>query len=184
MNRRMLRYLAYIGAFLLLACDGTTAPAPGGSAPITTIKGSVELDDDDFEDLPTMPGAVASCQHFAYDSTAADIGPRGGRLQVGPQKFDIPAGALDQVVRISMVIPGDNSASVRFRPEGLRFNADAPPTLSLNYAGCKPGKGVVPTIVYVDEALNILEWMPSWRSGNSSRVSTSVAHFSRYAVAW
>lgn len=178
MSRRVLRYLAYIGAFLLLACDGgITAPAPVASTP-TAIKAPGL---DRFERLPRP---VTSCSQFDYDSTAADIGPEGGRIKIGPHRFLVPPGALDRRVWISMVIPGDGTASVRFQPEGLRFSGGALPTLRLNYAGCKPPKGVIPTVVYLDEALNVLEWMPSWRNGNSSRVSTRVAHFSRYAVAW
>ena len=183
MSRRVFRYLAYVGAFLLLACDG--APGTGGPRPALTAPSALEDEaEDDASWLPPVPLPLAACKQFAYDSVAKSIGPQGGRLQVGPHKFDMPAGALDQTVRISMVIPGDRVASVRFRPEGLRFKAGALPTLSLNYAGCKPSTGTTPTIVYVDEALQVLEWMPSFRSGNSARVSTEVSHFSRYAVAW
>ncbi len=191
MNRRVLRYLTYLGAFLLLGCDGTTAPVPVGTAP-TTIKGMGEVENDSEEHKtpsrglapPAAQGPLANCRQFAYDSTTADIGPAGGLLSLGPQLLIIPAGALDRTVRISMVLPGDNTSSVRFGPEGLRFNAGELPTLSLNYAGCRPASGRAPTIIYVDEAFNVREWMATRRSRLLARVSTHVAHFSRYAVAW
>lgn len=186
MSRRTLRYLAYIAAFLLLACDGTTAPTAGTAARLVADRHPEEMEDDLFEDHPisVVPRPLARCRHFDYDSAAADIGPEGGRLTVGPQEFVIPAGALDRSVRISMVIPGDNTSSVRFRPEGLRFNSRTLPTLRLNFAGCKPMEDVLPTIVYVDENLNVLEWMLSWRNWTSARITTNISHFSRYAVAW
>ena len=191
MNRRVLRYLTYLGAFLLLGCDGTTAPVPVGTAP-TTIKGMGEVENDSEEHKtpsrglapPAAQGPLANCRQFAYDSTTADIGPAGGLLSLGPQLLIIPAGALDRTVRISMVLPGDNTSSVRCGPEGLRFNAGELPTLSLNYAGCRPASGRAPTIIYVDEAFNVREWMATRRSRLLARVSTHVAHFSRYAVAW
>ena len=71
--------------------------------------------------------------------------------------------------------------SVRFSPEGLRFNR--PAQLTLNYGNC----GLVllqKKIVFTSEKLKVLEVLRSLDLFRSKAVTAPIDHFSRYAVAY
>ena len=71
--------------------------------------------------------------------------------------------------------------SLRFSPEGLRF--EKPADLTMNYKNCLIV--LLPKhIVYTDEKLKILEVLRSLDLFKKRTVSAPIDHFSRYAVAY
>jgi hypothetical protein len=130
-------------------------------------------------------GQLLTCKAQRYASDSKVIGPRGGTLRVGKHTFAVPAGALDRNVRITAEAPAGNTVSVRFAPEGLRFNRRHEPVLTLDYSDCGLVRNLLPKrIAYTDERLNILDLLKSVDNLFKHRVSANVEHFSRYAVAF
>lgn len=123
--------------------------------------------------------SILSCEPLPYAADVRTIGSEGGVLVVGPHKLTIPAGALSKPTVITAEAPVGLTRSVRFAPHGLTFAR--PTKLELSYQGCRTSSGTTPTIVYVDEQLNILEWVAS-RVLDATTLRGDVWHFSDYAV--
>ena len=124
---------------------------------------------------------LLSCSTQPYTKTTQVVGPQGGIILVGTHRLVIPAGALRQATTITAEqVPGRVN-SVRFLPEGLKF--DRPAVLTLSYGNCSPLL-LLKRVVYTDELLRILELLPSLDNRNAKTVTGTVRHFSRYAVAW
>jgi hypothetical protein len=97
----------------------------------------------------------------------------------------IPAGALDHPVRIIGEAPVGNVVSVRFQPQGLQFDSNHTPKLTLDYKACGIVRNLLPKrVAYTDDKLNILSFLLSSDNLLTQRVTGDVHHFSRYAVAW
>jgi len=123
------------------------------------------------------------CTPLPYASTTKTIGPAGGIINVGPHTLIIPPGALLQNVTITAVAPSANVNSVRFTPQGLRFNVSA--ALTMSYSNCNLlGKLLPKEIAYTDDNLNILSYLISLDNLFAKKVTGKLDHFSRYAVAW
>jgi hypothetical protein len=171
--------LAATGVLFLLGCEGAVDPSPTQPAAANVFQAANILS-------PPL-GGLAVCPKATYDSASALIGPKGGVVKVGAHKFEVPAGALSFLVRITMVRPADSTASVRLYPQGLKFNASALPKLTLDFTSCKQ-KHVTwmpPRIAYVSEQTGILEILTTILLDKLGyKVSAKVSHFSRYAVAW
>jgi hypothetical protein len=121
------------------------------------------------------------CSSQPYTITKQTIGPNGGVLKVGTHSLVIPKGALSQKVAITAEqIPGYTN-SVRFSPEGLRFQQ--PAALTMNYQNCALVL-LQKKIVYTSEKLKILEVLTSLDLFKSKTVTAPIDHFSRYAVAY
>ncbi len=149
------------------------------------------------EDSPTGPVAEApsasivdllrnlhllSCSTQPYAVATQTVGPAGGVIVVGTHRLVIPADALKSQVTIrAEQVPGSTN-SVRFSPEGLRF--EKPAALTLSYSNCSLLLSVLKKVVYTDEQLRILELVPSIDLRFNQTVTGSIRHFSRYAVAW
>lgn len=130
-------------------------------------------------------GQILTCKSQRYASDSEVIGPWGGTLRIGKHTFYVPPGALDRYVRITAEQPAGNTISVRFKPEGLKFNRRHEPVLTLDYSDCGLVRNLLPKrIAYTDERLNILSILQSLDNILAQRVSARVEHFSRYAVAW
>ena len=132
-----------------------------------------------------LVGSLFQCtpQPFAADTEV--IGPEGGVLTMGKHQLVIPAGALSQPVRIIGSAPVDHVVSVEFQPEGLQFNPDHLPRLTLDYSACPLVPVLLPKrIAYTDDNLNILSYLLSIDNLLQRRVTGQVHHFSRYAIAW
>lgn len=134
--------------------------------------------------LPPPPAiGLIQCTPLPYDSVTQTIGPEGGSLVVGPHTLWIPEGALDTAVTITAVAPSDTLRQVRFQPEGLVFQQSA--WLTLSYRGCNLLGSLAPKrIAYTTDAFEILEYLLSFDSLWSQKVTGRVQHFSTYAVAW
>jgi hypothetical protein len=123
---------------------------------------------------------LCSPQPYAVDSEY--IGPEGGVLNVGSHRLVIPGGAVSTRVKITgEQIPGRTN-SIRFSPEGLRF--EKPASLTMSYANCALVL-VEKKIVYTDEKLKILEVLTATLDLFQRKVVTApIDHFSRYAIAY
>jgi hypothetical protein len=88
-------------------------------------------------------------------------------------------------VRITAEAPAGNTISVRFKPEGLRFDRRHEPVLTLDYSDCGLVRNLLPKrIAYTDERLSILSILESLDNIFTHRVSARIEHFSRYAIAF
>jgi hypothetical protein len=124
---------------------------------------------------------LLTCSRQPYAVTKETIGPSGGTIAVGSHRLFIPENALSQDVTITAEQVRGTTNSVRFRPEGLRF--DQPAVLTMSYENCSlvllPKK-----IVFTTERLKVLEVLQSLDLFVSKTVTAPIDHFSRYAVAY
>ena len=124
---------------------------------------------------------LLSCSTQPYAKTTQVVGPLGGIVIVGTHRLVIPAGALKQSITITAEqVPGRVN-SVRFSPEGLRF--DRPAALLVSYSNCSPLL-LLKRVVYTNELLRILELLLLLHNRSNKTVTGTVRHFSLYAVAW
>ena len=183
---------ALVGAFALsiAACNADVAPtapkAPDVLAPTEpshllgldlggTITGLTE----------TLSGVLASlslfrCETPAYGSVTQTVGWGGGIIKVGPHSLYVPPGALNAPVAITATASAGSQVKVDFEPHGLRFQR--PAVLTLSYAHCST-QPLRPKVVYVDNALSILELVPSVNDAWNRRAKAKLDHFSGYAFA-
>ena len=121
------------------------------------------------------------CSPQPYAITKQTIGPSGGALKVGTHSLVIPKGALSEKVVITAEQIRGSTNSIRFSPEGLRFQQ--PAVLTMNYQNCALVL-LQKKIVYATEKLKILEVLTSLDLFKSKTVTAPIDHFSRYAVAY
>jgi hypothetical protein len=121
------------------------------------------------------------CSPQPYAITKQTIGPSGGALKVGTHSLVIPKGALSEKVVITAEQIQGSTNSIRFSPEGLRFQK--PAVLTMNYQNCALVL-LQKKIVYATEKLKILEVLTSLDLFKSKTVTAPIDHFSRYAVAY
>jgi hypothetical protein len=124
---------------------------------------------------------LLACQEQPYVVTYETIGPMGGTITVGKHSLVIPKGALRENVRIKAEQMRGSTNSVRFSPEGLKFEQRA--VLALNYENCQ-NIGVPKAVVYTTEKLDVLEILRSLDLFKARTVAAPIDHFSRYAVAF
>jgi hypothetical protein len=141
------------------------------------VGGTVNVVGGVLEDLT----GLLTCSEQKYDVGEATIGPKGGTIKVGKNLLEIPQGALSRNVKIKAEQIRGSTNSIRFSPEGLRF--EKPATLTIDYKNCQQ-RDVKKTIVYTSEGLKILEARPSLDLLKKNSISAPIDHFSRYAVAW
>jgi hypothetical protein len=128
---------------------------------------------------------LLACTPLPYALTQQTVGTAGGTLLVGPHKLTIPAGALSTSVLITAEAPVGTVNSVRLSPEGLTFAIGKPAKLTLSYANCPLLGQLLPKrIAYTTDLLAILSYVISLDDLIGQRVTGTLAHFSRYAVAW
>ncbi|HVT38209.1 MAG TPA: hypothetical protein VHE78_04155 [Gemmatimonadaceae bacterium] len=129
---------------------------------------------------------LLSCDALDADTATMTIGAEGGRMSVGPHRFEVPAGALSSDVTITAILVTDGALvnHVRFEPHGLRFQI--PATLTMQYDNCSDSDLLRPpkAIAYVDPDLHIISRVPSVDHADSKTVVGRLRHFSDYAVAW
>jgi hypothetical protein len=164
----------------------TAPPSQGGQQQVDPLLG-LPLDGvlDGLGGATGSLGQLVTCKPQQYASDSEWIGPWGGTLRVGKHTFYVPAGALKSYVRITAEAPEGNVVSVRFKPEGLKFDPSHKPVLTLDYSNCGLVRNLLPKrIAYTDEKLSILSILESLDNLLTQRVSARIEHFSRYAVAW
>ena len=138
-----------------------------------------------FGSVTVVPTIVTfdllQCNPQRYVSVTKVVGPKGAKFRVGSHSLEIPAGALSKDVTIVAEQVTDATNSVRFSPEGLTFAQ--PAVLTMSYDNCI-STAAPKSIVYTTERLNILEQLRSDDRAQNKTVTSSIEHFSRYAVAY
>jgi hypothetical protein len=176
-TRRLLQLMLILALGAGVSCTTeTTAPTLESSDQTLVPSAFVGTPDD-----PAIDVRLLSCTPQDYLINSAVVGPKGGRIKVGSHLLFIPAGALSEPVTIVAEQVTGSTNSVRFGPEGLRFAR--PAELTLSYENCISGLGKK-SIVYTSERLQILELLRSADKAQTKIVTTSIDHFSRYAVAY
>jgi len=177
---------ALIGGLALSLAACTTDVAPSGPPAPDVAPASQPPSDLLGLDLGGTLGGVLSnltlysCATPSFGSVTQNVGPAGGVIKVGPHSLVIPAGALDRTVAITASTRAADHVQVDLQPEGLRFASAA--TLRLSYAHCSSAP-LLPSVVYVDNLLSILELLPALNDLGNQRVSAKLRHFSGYAIA-
>jgi len=107
------------------------------------------------------------------------VGPAGGKIKNGPIELDIPEGALDEWMLITVSLPAGGPLYGVFGPDGLEFNV--PVTLSVD---------LDEVIVIGDEANLTWYWLDpatlSWVDIGATleptehKLETEITHFSIY----
>ena len=166
--------------------DGLTNTVDGLTNTVDDLSGELTNTVDDLTN--TVVGTLGTvtdlllCSPQPYARTTQTIGPQGGILRIGSHSLAIPGNAVQGTVRITAEqIPG-NTNSIRFSPEGLKFQK--PAVLTMSYSNCALVL-LQKKIVYTDERLNILEVLQSsFDFFQKKKVTAPIDHFSRYAVAY
>lgn len=131
-------------------------------------------------ELLRAPAGASYSRSGSVDARSQVIGPEGGVIELSTgHRLEFPAGALSQPTEIGMRVDGEYQG-VRLSPHGLTFPANARPGLELRATG-RGVERLSMTVVYVDEANNILEVLPTTRRGNEAKVQ--LEHFSGYILA-
>jgi hypothetical protein len=165
------------GTAAMLSCGEPSSPVPTGQASLVTSP--PHNAEPQANKLPRK-ARLARCDPKSADSATATIGREGGVIQVGPHTLTIPPGALRQFVTITAVAPTDTVARIQFQPEGLKFKKTV--TLAMAYEHCDAYEDGRIQMVYTDDALVILERVPS--KVRRSTVVGEIEHFSNYALSW
>lgn len=173
--------LVLAGALSLVSCssvqDDPTGPGTDPAAS-TLLSGNGLLG-------TSIGSGLLACDPLPYAAGSATIGSAGGTLVIGPHRLTVPAGALAGPVVISGEAPVGTVNSVKLLPEGLQFATGKPATLTLSYANCPLLGSLLPKrIAYTTDLLSILSYVPSLDDLLGRKVTGSLQHFSRYAVAW
>lgn len=187
-GKRRTAALTLVALGFLLACGEPTAPVtPVAKATAPTVRPDASLVDitngllNVTNGVLTLVGNLLPCTVPTDQWNTASIGPKGGRLNVGPHQLVIPQGALRNQVQITAHAVRGNHVRVEFSPSGLQFST--PATLTLSYGVCKAnGKPV--QIVYLKDDTHVTETQPSKDHPATKSVDAAIRHFSSYAVAY
>jgi hypothetical protein len=177
---KFLSAVVLAAALSLASCTGEDSP----TSPVVSDSPSALLAGNGLLGTSIGSGLLA-CDPLPYASAAQTIGPAGGTLVIGPHVLTVPAGGLAAPVEITGEAPVGTVNSVRLFPEGLQFATGKPAQLTLSYANCPLLGSLLPKrIAYTTDLLQILSYVLSVDDLLHKRVTGSLEHFSRYAVAW
>lgn len=131
-----------------------------------------------------------SCEPKPAVSVTKVLGPKGGAFNIGPHKFEVPAGALDSNVTITATAPTSSRDELQFEPHGLQFSK--PVQMTISYKGCVMPDSAVLGVSYVERQLDTpfalrartTERMPTRDDKAATSVSALTDHFSGYLVTW
>ena len=184
-GRRMLAAVT-LGVALMVGCSAadrapTAPPAPSVAAPL--LGETVDLLGGTVTTLGKTLGLVSSCTPLPSATVSKVIGPNGGTISFGPHTIYFPQGALQESTLITATAPSSSTPLAQFQPHGLTFpGGSKSPVLSMSYANCSTSL-LERKIVYVDNALTILEILKSAELKNEQVAVAQLRHFSSYAVA-
>jgi hypothetical protein len=193
-----LRRFSILGLALLLSvgvsCTSTDTTAPVTSTPeqgspqfglIGDLTGGLTGTVDGL--TSTVVGTLGKvtdlllCSPQPYAKVTQTIGQDGGTIRVGTHTLFIPSGALDSRTTITAEQMSGETNSIRFSPEGLRF--EKPAVLTMTYGNCALVL-LQKKIVYTDEKLRVLEVLRTLDLFQRKQATAGIDHFSRYAVAY
>lgn len=117
--------LSLIRGAAVFALTLLVAGCQAGSGPTGVPEQGPETVTVNGVDLLVAPAGMKVASGMVHQ----DIGPDGGSISVDGGRLDVPAGALSEVVSISMKGREDIQYKYRFGPSGLVFDATA--TLSI-----------------------------------------------------
>ncbi len=184
-TRRFAPLLAIaLAVVTLTSCADDHAPP---SAPIAPVAPDPSLIGDVLGGVTDAVGGVAdglglvSCDVKTTHTAAAEIGPTGGILRVGPHALIVPPHALREKVLISAVAPSGKYVQIKFEPEGLKFARKT--LLVMSYSECSLLSPLRLKIVYVNDNLEIVQVLPTFTSLLTGTANAPVDHFSRYMLA-
>lgn len=168
-------------AIVVAACSDAPTVAPLRPAPAVPPANTHDVVG--RPDSSWRAGLVTCERHPTYVGSA-EIGPRGGTLVVGRSRVIVPPGALTKTVHITATIPAGDHITIQFQfsPHGLVFRK--PAGLVLDASGCDIPSYYAPSIVYLGDNGEILQYIQSYYSNHWHFVAAPIWHFSRYAVAW
>lgn len=153
----------------------------GAAVPRGVVLASQDDDEDNDDDDDDEDGQLLRCTPLVADSAAALIGPTGGTLVVGPHRFEVPAGALAEPVRITARIQPDSLVAVKFGPSGLVFATPARLHLATGQCATLPSTSLA--IAHVNDAgTQVIEVLSS--NEEVGGIWAEIAHFTRYAIAY
>lgn len=110
------------------------------------------------------------------------ITAEGGVVELGSgHRITFPARAVAEPTLITMTAH-PAYLGVVMQPHGLVFPEGREPVLSISYAGVSVSQYRKLSIVYTDDAENILEVLPTTRQFQTHAVSARLQHFSPYIV--
>lgn len=158
------------------AVSPKAAPREGALTIVTSATASVSGGD-----------SFVRCRRRHKDERSADIGPRGGHIEVAHNKLEIPAGALSETVHITASVSDDDRAFVSFAPSGLVFRKPARLVIDVHDCDLKSGpkeKHERPYVVYVDDDDRIVERIEGKELKRKHAIAAPIRHFSGYAIAW
>jgi len=194
----LLRRLSIVGLALLLSA-GVSCTANDTTAPVSS---TAEQSSPQFGLLGDLTDGLTStvdgltstvvgtlgnvtdlllCSPQPYAEVTQTIGPDGGTIRVGSHTLVIPRGALASRTTITAEQVSGNTNSIRFSPEGLRF--EKPAVLTMTYGNCALVL-LQKKIVYTDEKLRVLEVLKTLDLFQRKQATAGIDHFSRYAVAY
>jgi hypothetical protein len=146
----------------------------GGCADVTSAPS--------FAGLEKIAAPASPARSLSGDAaSSAIIGPRGGELATtSGHRIVFPAGAVPRATEISI---RDDGAylGVRLEPHGLQFPAGRGPVLTLNLNGAATAGYDELHIVYVNDASDVLEVLPT--AVEHGFATTRLRHFSGYITA-
>jgi hypothetical protein len=195
---RLLRRFSVLGLALLLSA-GVSCAANDSTAPVSS---PAEQDAPQFGLIGDLTDGLTStvdgltstvvgtlgnvtdlllCSRQPYARVTQTVGPDGGIIRVGTHTLVIPGGALASRTTITAEQVSGSTNSIRFSPEGLRF--EKPAILTMSYGNCALVL-LQKKIVYTDEKLRVLEVLRTLDLFQRKQASAGIDHFSRYAVAY
>jgi hypothetical protein len=195
---RLLRRFSLFGLALLLSA-GVSCTANDATAPVSSSaeQGSPQfgLIGDLTDGLTSTVDGLTStvvgtlgnvtdlllCSPQPYARVTQTIDRDGGVIRVGTHTLIIPNGALASRTTITAEQISGKTNSIRFSPEGLRF--EKPAVLTMSYGNCALVL-LQKKIVYTDEKLRILEVLRTLDLFQRKQATAGIDHFSRYAVAY
>lgn len=173
--------LALTTTLVLAACSDVPTPTEIRSADAET-----------FFNTPPAPGLTALKRHTPLAETfsvRAVIGRSGGRLEIAEAGavFEVPPGALDEDVEITMEAVAGDAVAFEFAPHGLEFRRPARMHVRLDGTDALIGGTSLPTLmaVYYEgsaaSSVDPLETIAVDVVGDA--LSFKVRHFSGYVCA-
>lgn len=143
----------------------------GGCADVTSAPS--------FAGLEKIAAPASPARSLSGGAVSSEvIGPRGGELATASgHRIVFPAGAVPRPTEISIRDDG-TYLGVRLEPHGLQFPAGRGPVLTLNLAGAETAGYDALHIVYVNDASDVLEVLPT--TVGSGIAATQLRHFSGY----
>jgi hypothetical protein len=118
-------------------------------------------------------------------SVSTWIGPNGGTLRLGPNRIDVPAGAVDSYVNFSMTYGSMTGIAVDCSPSPMTFNVPVRLTLSFwgtQYDHGRDGNNPADLRVYYMPPEGSVEELPTEVDPQGLVVRANVNHFSRYII--